>query len=102
MLWSGMDDYQRLVLYFADIGHLVKNRLDGWRVRCVFDLFVAAHLSGEDHYDTIAMWLMKVLFPNDTKTLGVLREMYAKLKAAIAVKRTEHQEKRNREENQSH
>jgi hypothetical protein len=51
---------------------------------------------------TIAMWLMKVLFPNDTKTLGVLREMYAKLKAAIAVKRTEHQEKRNREENQSH
>lgn len=51
---------------------------------------------------TIAMWLMKVLFPNDTKTLGVLREMYAKLKAAIAVKRTEPQEKRNREENQSH
>ena len=51
---------------------------------------------------TIAMWLMKVLFPNDTKTLGVLREMYAKLKAAIAVKRTEDQEKRNREENQSH
>lgn len=42
----------------------------------------------------IAMWLMKVLFPNDTKTLGVLREMYAKLKAAIAVKRTERKEKK--------
>jgi hypothetical protein len=42
----------------------------------------------------IAMWLMKVLFPNDTKTLGVLRETYAKLKAALAVKRTEHKEKK--------
>ena len=46
----------------------------------------------------IAMWLMKVLFPNDTKTLGVLREMYAKLKTAIAVKRTEHRDKKNKEE----
>ena len=43
---------------------------------------------------TIAMWLMKVLFPNDTKTLGVLKEMYAKLKAAVAVKRTERKEKK--------
>lgn len=43
----------------------------------------------------ITMWLMKVLFPNDTKTLGVLRESYAKLKAAVAVKRREHQEKKN-------
>jgi hypothetical protein len=42
----------------------------------------------------IAMWLMKVLFPNDTKTLGVLKEMYAKLKAAVAVKRTERKEKK--------
>lgn len=49
----------------------------------------------------IAMWLMKVLFPNDTKTLGVLRESYAKLKAAIAVKRTEHREKK-KEENEPH
>ena len=42
----------------------------------------------------ITMWLMKVLFPNDTKTLGVLREMYAKLKAALAAKRTERKEKK--------
>ena len=42
----------------------------------------------------IAMWLMKVLFPNDTKTLGVLREMHAKLKAVIAVKKAEHQQKK--------
>lgn len=42
----------------------------------------------------IAMWLMKVLFPNDTKTLGVLRDMYAKLKAALAVKRTERKKKK--------
>lgn len=46
----------------------------------------------------IAMWLMKVLFPNDTKTLGVLRDTYAKLKAAIAVKRAKHQEKKNTED----
>lgn len=46
----------------------------------------------------IAMWLMKVLFPNDTKTLGVLRQTYAKLKAAIAVKRAKHQEKKNTED----
>ena len=42
----------------------------------------------------IAMWLMKVLFPNDTKTLGVLKEMDAKLKAAVAVKRSERKEKK--------
>jgi hypothetical protein len=40
------------------------------------------------------MWLMKVLFPNDRKTLGVLREMHAKLKAAVAVKRNERQQKK--------
>lgn len=46
----------------------------------------------------IAMWLMKVLFPNDTKTLGVLREMYAKLKETVALKRREHQQKKAHEE----
>ena len=35
----------------------------------------------------IAMWLLKVLFPNDEKTLGVLRNMHAKIKAALAVKK---------------
>lgn len=47
----------------------------------------------------IAMWLMKVLFPNDTKTLGVLREMYAKLKAVVAVKRSEHLQKKQEKNN---
>ena len=47
---------------------------------------------------TIAMWLMKVLFPNDTKTLGVLREMYAKLKTTMALKRKEHQNKKTSKE----
>ncbi len=28
----------------------------------------------------IAMWLLKLLFPNDQKTLGVLKEMYEKYK----------------------
>ena len=40
----------------------------------------------------IAMWLMKVLFPDDTKTLGVLREMYAKLKDAVASERQKKKE----------
>lgn len=47
----------------------------------------------------VAMWLMKVLFPNDTKTLGVLREMYAKLKAVVAVKRSEHLQKKQEKNN---
>ena len=47
----------------------------------------------------IAMWLMKVLFPNDTKTLGVLREMYAKLKVVVAVKRSEHLQKKQEKNN---
>ena len=46
----------------------------------------------------IAIWFMKIFFPNDTKTLGVLREMFAKLKQAIAVKRTERQEKKNHQD----
>ena len=46
----------------------------------------------------IAMWLMKVLFPDDTKTLGVLREMYAKLKDAVAVKRSERQKKKEQKD----
>lgn len=45
----------------------------------------------------IAMWLMRVLFPNDQKTLGVLKESYAKLKAAVAVKKAQRQEKNSEE-----
>lgn len=45
----------------------------------------------------IAIWLMRVLFPNDQKTLGVLKDGYAKLKATIAVKKAQHQDK-NQEE----
>lgn len=32
---------------------------------------------------TIAIALLRWLFPNDTKTLGVLRDLYAKTKAAF-------------------
>lgn len=35
----------------------------------------------------IAMWLLKVLFPNDEKTLGVLKNMYAAIKAALTVQK---------------
>lgn len=47
----------------------------------------------------IAMWLMRVLFPNDQKTLGVLKSSYAKLKAAVAVKKAQRQEEKNDEHN---
>lgn len=30
----------------------------------------------------ISIWLLKALFPNDTKTLAVLRDMYQKVKTA--------------------
>ena len=49
----------------------------------------------------IAMWLLKVLFPNDEKTLGVLKAMYAKLKAAVAVKK-EQRKQRKEEKNDEH
>lgn len=42
----------------------------------------------------IAMFLLRVLFPNDQKTLGVLKNMYAKLKEAIQVKKEQKQQKR--------
>lgn len=45
----------------------------------------------------IAIWLMQVLFPNDQKTLGVLKDGYAKLKATIAVKKAQHQDKNHEE-----
>ena len=35
----------------------------------------------------IAIWLLKVLFPNDQKTLGVLKDMYAKLKETVNLQR---------------
>ena len=50
---------------------------------------------------SIAMFLLKVLFPNDEKTLGVLKAMYAKLKAAVAVKK-EQRKQRKEEKNDEH
>ncbi len=35
----------------------------------------------------IAIWLLRFLFPNDTKTLGVLRELYHKAKEAFRKKK---------------
>ena len=46
----------------------------------------------------IAMWLMKVLFPHDTKTLGVLKDTYTKLKSAVAVKRKERKDRKSAKE----
>ena len=42
----------------------------------------------------IAMWLLKVLFPDDQKTLGVLKASYAKLKAAVAAKKEQRRERK--------
>lgn len=42
----------------------------------------------------IAMFLLRVLFPNDQKTLGVLKHMYAKLKEAVRVKKEQKQQQR--------
>lgn len=48
----------------------------------------------------IAMWLLKVLFPNDQKTLGVLKAMYAKLKAVVEVKKAQRRERREEKNNE--
>lgn len=42
----------------------------------------------------IAMGLLRFLFPNDQKTLGVLKNMYAKLKAAVRLKKEQKQKAR--------
>ena len=55
----------------------------------------------------IAMWLLKVLFPNDTKTLAVVRDAYNRLKArtkktvAKVKEKKEERRERQREEDDS-
>lgn len=43
---------------------------------------------------TIAIWLMKLIFPNDEKTLGTLRQMLARIKKTVRRKKQEYQEKK--------
>jgi hypothetical protein len=43
---------------------------------------------------TIAIWLMKLIFPNDQKTLGTLRQTLTALKKAFRKKKQDHQEKK--------
>lgn len=45
----------------------------------------------------IALALLRWLFPNDTKTLAVLKEMYAKAKGYVKKKKVEHEEKKEHE-----
>lgn len=42
----------------------------------------------------LAMVLLRFLFPNDKKTLGVLRDMYAKLKGALKKRKNDKEEER--------
>jgi hypothetical protein len=42
----------------------------------------------------IAMALLRFLFPNDKKTLGVLKDMYAKLKETLRLKKEQKQNER--------
>ena len=42
----------------------------------------------------IAMGLLRFLFPNDQKTLGVLKNMYAKVKAALTVQKDQRKARR--------
>ncbi|MBR6786540.1 MAG: hypothetical protein IKM26_01285 [Clostridia bacterium] len=48
---------------------------------------------------TIAIALLRWLFPNDQKTLAVLRRWYDKAKNAVRRKCAEHQEKKKEKEN---
>lgn len=42
----------------------------------------------------IAIWLMRLMFPNDEKTLGVLKQTYVDLKRALRLKKAQRQEKK--------
>lgn len=46
---------------------------------------------------TIAVALLRWLFPNDQKTLGVLKQAYADLKQTFRLKKQQRREKKNRE-----
>lgn len=43
---------------------------------------------------TVAIGLLRWLFPNDRKTLGILKKLYADLKQTLQVKKQKHQEKK--------
>lgn len=49
---------------------------------------------------TIAVWLMKLIFPNDQKTLGTLRQSLASLKSALRRKKKEHCQKKESKKEQ--
>lgn len=49
----------------------------------------------------IAITLLKFLFPNDKKTLAVLKDMYAKAKSVIKRKKENHKKKREEKEDAS-
>lgn len=42
----------------------------------------------------IAIWLMRLMFPNDEKTLGVLKQTYADLKRALRLKKAQRKERK--------
>ena len=43
---------------------------------------------------TIAIFLLRRLFPNDRKTLGILKQTYANVKEALSLKKQRHKEKK--------
>jgi hypothetical protein len=47
---------------------------------------------------TIAIWLMKILFPNDKKTLGTLHQSLESFKKTLRRKKQEHQDKKQQEQ----
>ena len=47
---------------------------------------------------TIAIWLMKLMFPDDEKTLGTLRQMLASVKSTFRKKKQKHQEKKQKKQ----
>mgnify|MGYP003293788930 CR=1 FL=1 len=49
---------------------------------------------------TIAIWLMKILFPDDKKTLGTLHESLASFKRTLRRKKQEHEEKKQLKQEQ--
>lgn len=47
---------------------------------------------------TIAIWLLRLMFPNDKKTLGILKQTYAQLKQTVRMKRQQRQQNRSTDE----
>lgn len=79
--------YKWLVLYFAWGRNLFRYWLDDYGCGCIYRFSMASNLPEKIVTFAIALVLLRLLFPNDQKTLAVLENLYEKAKMAFKSKK---------------